>query len=416
MSRELSTSELIIPAFQRLTQNSLLLIISNIGGAVLSFGISVLIGRGLGKDGLGHWTFVFAWVSVLSMICEFGLNSLLTREASRALTDSNKLLTASITAQFIFAGIVGISVWIFSPILAIDLETAIALRLAVFIAFVGIVYGSFTAVFRSVGWILPILCLNVIGLLVQLTWSLWIISSGGKLVGLIWVAFIVDVAQLFAAFVLWRMRIKPGGGAILISLPMAINMIRQAAPFAIAAAFAVIQMRSTVMMIGYLRDVSDVGLFGAALRWSESAKLIPNGIFGALYPAFATKQGMDYFRKFDPMLQALALCFALILCFLARPILILSYGSEYIQGTPILFWLGIGLIPSILNGITQSYLYAVGDEKYATKLRGTAVIVQMGTGLMLVYFWGATGAAISIALGEIAILLPLRRRIKIIMR
>jgi PST family polysaccharide transporter len=401
---------------RRLARDSFVLVNSNILGAMLAFALSLVIGRELGAADFGRWTFSLAWASAISMICEFGLNSLLTREGSRAPLDSNRLLFASLTAQLTFAGTLGVGVWIFSPLLSPDAETSTALRIAVFIAFAGIIYGSFTAVFRSFRWMWPILWLNVIGLMVQLAWSIWILSSGGKLLGLIWVALIVDLGQVLAAFLLWWVRIKQNGGPILISLPGTINMIRQAIPFAVAGAFAAIQMRSTVMMIAYLRNVSDIGLFGAALRWSESAKIIPNGIFGALYPAFATERGADYFRRVNPMLQGLATCLTLVLCLLARPILTLSYGSEYIHAAPVLIWLGVGIFPSLLNGSIETYLYAVGDEKYATKLRAMAVVVQVGIGLMLVYFWGATGAAISIALGEIAILLPLRRRIKIIMR
>ncbi len=399
-----------------LARDSLILITSNIFGAALAFALSLVIGRGLGAADFGRWTFCLAWASTLNMISEFGLNSLLTREGSRAPLDSNRLLFASLTPQLLFVGILGLSVWIFSPLLGIDTETALALRVAVFIALAGIIFGSFTAVFRSFRWMWPILWLNVIGLTVQLAWSMWIMSSGGKLLGLIWVALIVDATQVSAAFLLWWARIKPHGGPILISLPGTMNVIRQAIPFAIAGAFAAIQLRSAVIMIGYLRNIFDVGLFGAALRWSEAARLIPNGIFGALYPSFATGQGAGYFRRVNPMLQALAICLTLALCLLARPILTLSYGSEYAPAAPVLFWLGIGILPSLLNGSIETYLYATDDEKYATQLRGLAVTVQVSAGLVLVYFFGATGAAISLALGEIAILLPLQKRIKTIMR
>src|SRR5262249_1205493 len=95
-----------------LTRDSLVLIVSNILGAGLGFAPSLVIGRGLGEADFGRWTFCFAWASALGMICEFGLNSLFIREASRAPEESNQLLIGSLTAQLIFVGLLGISVWI----------------------------------------------------------------------------------------------------------------------------------------------------------------------------------------------------------------------------------------------------------------------------------------------------------------
>lgn len=169
------------------------------------------------------------------------------------------------------------------------------------------------------------------------------------------------------------------------------------------------------MMVGYLGDTAELGLFGAASRWSESAKLIPNGIFGVLYPAFATKYGMDYYKRSVPIINVLAAGLVLTLCLFSGPILYLSYGAEYEQGSSILFWLGIGLLPSLLNGNMQSYLYATGEEKYATKMRGLVACIQILIGLPLVYFYGAVGAALSLLVGEIAIWLPLRKRMRMIM-
>ncbi len=80
-----------------------------------------------------------------------------------------------------------------------------------------------------------------------------------------------------------------------------------------------------------------------------------------------------------------------------------------------LYWLAIGLLPSLLNGTIELYLYAAGDELYATRLRALSVIAQLGSGVALVYFFGASGAAISIVLGELAIWIQLNRRAKMIL-
>ncbi len=415
MSQDLTPGNTAKLTYYYLTKNSFLLIFSNLGGAVLSFGISILIGRGLGKIDLGNWTFIFAWVAVISLVCEFGTTSLLIRESSRAPGDSNKLLIAALTVQIFLIGIFGMMIWALSPVLSINAETLSALRIALIISFAGIIYGSFTATFRSAQWIWPILWINIIGLFVQLFLSILVSRLGGTLVHLVWVAAAVDIAQLFFAVILWWGRIRPNGGEIRFSIDKSIALIKHATPFAAAGILAAVQMRSPVMLLSYLKSTSELGLFGAASRWSEAAKLIPYGIFGALYPAFATKHGAEYYKKSAPVIQILAVSVTLVICLFSRPVLFFSYGAEYIQGAPILFWLGAGLLPSLLNGNMQAYLYAVGREKYATKMRGFAIFIQVLAGFPLIYFYGAVGAAISILLGEVIIWFPLLKELKKIM-
>src|SRR5438477_12267695 len=66
-----------------LSRNTLILLISNVGSAVLSFVLSVLIGRALGQDGLGVYSTALAWITPLSLVAEFGLGTLMTRDIAQ---------------------------------------------------------------------------------------------------------------------------------------------------------------------------------------------------------------------------------------------------------------------------------------------------------------------------------------------
>src|SRR5262245_50220722 len=105
-------------SMHHLARNSLVLIASNIVGAVLGFALSLVIGRGLGEAGFGIWVFCLAWASILTMICEFGLNSLITREASRMPEKLNQWLILSLALKTAFIFIFGTGLWFLAPILA----------------------------------------------------------------------------------------------------------------------------------------------------------------------------------------------------------------------------------------------------------------------------------------------------------
>jgi O-antigen/teichoic acid export membrane protein len=396
----------------QLTHSGVILILSNLIGAVLGFSLSIVVGRGLGEAAFGSWTFCLAWAAILTGLCEFGLDTLLTRDAARSQQDVNQLLFSSLAAKLILVTLTGAFVMLAAPSLGINPEVTSALRVVVLVTLAGVAYGSFSAVFRAFGWMQPILWLNVTGLLVQLIGSIWIIRTGGGVLFLIWMAALVDVSQLIAACVLWYIRIRIQGGGMRISRKGILERLKRALPFALAGAISVVQLRSSVLMLGYLRGQTEVGWFGAASRFSEAAKLIPYGIFGALYPAFATEKGAAHFRNFDFPLQALAVGLALALSLLAHPILLLSYGANFVPGVPVLIWLGTGLLPSLLNGMNELYLYAVGDEIYANRLRVISLLAQAGAGVLLIFKFGAAGAAISLMIGEITIWFPLRSRVR----
>ncbi|MBC8172002.1 MAG: oligosaccharide flippase family protein, partial [Anaerolineae bacterium] len=68
----------------RLASNTLTLLTGNAGSAMLSLLLSVLIGRALGKDGLGVYAAALAWVYPVALLADAGLSTLITRDLAQA--------------------------------------------------------------------------------------------------------------------------------------------------------------------------------------------------------------------------------------------------------------------------------------------------------------------------------------------
>lgn len=402
-------------SLRRLTHSSLTLIISNLSSAALWFALSLILGRGLGEAGFGRWTFCLAWASALTMLSQFGLNTLVTREAAREKKRANQFLIGALLAQLLFSGLLGSAV-LFAPDFGFDPESSAALRLTILFVVTGTAYGSLAALFRAFEWMLPILWLNTGGLLLQLLWSVQVLHSGGGVSELILVAGEVQTIQLALALGLWWFKLRPVAGPLRVEFRAVAQMVRQSLPFAVAGLVGALQLRSSALLLGYLRGAADVGWFGAAARFSESAKLIPNGISGAVFPALAAsgspESSENLFRVFQRTLVVLALAAALSLAVLSRVLLGLAYGPSFLPAAWPLVWLAVGLIPNLINGGIELYLYAKGDETYVTWLGVVGAIVQVVTSLPLIVLFGASGAAVGMGLGEAAIWFPLRQRMK----
>src|SRR6185436_16474297 len=215
--------------------------------AALGFVLSLILGRGLGEAGFGRWTFCLAWASALTMLSQFGLNTLVTREAARDKGRANQVLIGGLVAQSLFSLLLG-SVLLFAPSLGFDPESSAGLRLTILLIVAGTVYSSLAALFRAFEWMLPILWLNVGGLLLQLPWSIQVLRSGGGVLELIIGAWEVQLIQLILAIALWWFTLRPIAGPLRVAPHAVGQMVRQSLPFAVAGLVGALQMRSSPLM------------------------------------------------------------------------------------------------------------------------------------------------------------------------
>ncbi len=416
VSQKLTPINLIDIVHSQIARSSLLLGGSNLAGALFNFLISILIGRNLGQAGFGRWVFLLAWASGLTMICEFGMNSLLTKKVSNSANNLNQSLFLTLFVKSMFTLFWGGFLWIAAPYLGLDAEISTGLRFVVFIVLFGVWYGSFTAIFRGLGLMMPILVFNISSLFLQLLGTFWLLQYNTRVLPLIQWLTLINAFQLSLAFVFWLLRLARTGGKISFSVSCCLDTLKEATPFALAGIIGAIQMRSSVILLGYIKGESAIGSFGSAARFTEAAKLIPNGIFDAAFPAFArgdqsAASRMLLFRQLNQAIYIYCFLVALPLVFFSGSIIKWAFGLGFISASPVLVWLGISLFPTLNNAVVEVCLYAIGGEKFAARLGLIGVGVQILTGLPLMYFYGSAGAAAAIFLGEITIWLPLKLRL-----
>lgn len=395
---------------RRVALNALVLSGVNVSGAGLNFLLSLVIARALGVEDFGRYTFALAWTFALGQFAEFGLNTLLTRELARRPDAVAGPVSAANWIKSALALVLAGGLWLGAPALSGDAHTGAALALAAPLVWLNALYGSYTAVFRAAQRMTPILLLNAGGLLLQLLLTLFVVAQGGDLSAVLAVALGANGAQLLAAYALYRARFYAGSsGAVDLSLVK--RMARAAIPFAIAGVLGAIELRASVVLLGTLGAQREVGLFGAAGRWAEAARILPYGFLGALFPALSAQavpaQVEQTFLRAARALLAYALLSALVLSLAAPVLLALSYGADFAaaSGTlQVLAWLSV---PMLINTASELALYALGDEQFVNGVTACGLAVQFVLALPLIHAYGAAGAALSVCAGEGFVLLPL---------
>ena len=389
----------------RLPRSTFLLLISNVGSAVLSFALSALIGRAFGGEGLGIYALVMAWIYPISLLVEFGIGTLITRDLAQRPDLTNSLLRDAILARLILGGTAFLALLVLSPLFSTDARVVVGIRISAPMILLLPLFSTFTAVFRARQLMLPIPILNISMLGIQLIMTLLALLNGGGLLGVLIANVASSAVQLIATYWLYRHYIgAPANPTTPIDW---LGLLRRAWHFALAALFAALQLRLSTILLEALADTRAVGDFYAASRFAEAARLIPNAFFGAFFPMLSAvaanpAQLNTTFRRAMTGLGGFGLLAGILISVASSFLITLVYGEDFQSAIPVMIVLSWSLIGGLLRGGRTLYWYALGRENLVNGVNGTAILLQIALSLWLIPAYGAIGAALVQVIIELA--------------
>jgi O-antigen/teichoic acid export membrane protein len=402
----------------RLSRNTFILLLNNAGTAVLAFGLTVIIARGLGDVALGQYVTVMAWVLPLSLVVDFGIGTLITRDVAQNHTLAANYLRTTTPFRWLLGGGIIVLMWIIAPILSDDATIVTGLRIGIFLALIDSLFASYTAVFRAWENMLPILLLNISLLSMQVIGSLIVVWGQGDVRHLVAVIVLADTIQLSATWLTWRyltrkMAVDESDSHHTPIVHLSFRKILKLTfPFAVAGILAMLQIRVVILLLEQFTDAQQVGWYAAANRLIEAARLLPNALFGALFPALAAMihdqaNFQKLFRRVGWGIIGYSCVIGLGSLILAKPMIDLIFGVEFKAAAPVMTILAWTLIPSLLRNLFTLRLYAYGREKTVNIVMVLTLGVQIGVGLLLIPSYKLTGAAWTVLIGETILALSL---------
>jgi O-antigen/teichoic acid export membrane protein len=398
----------------RIARLSTAFVCSNLARAAIGFALSLVLGRGLGAERFGGWILCTTWASMVTVAADLGFGVLLTRDGARDDSDPGGLLVGALILRITVASALAAALAIAAPALTPDPELVAGLRLASLLGLAGATYGCFGSLLRSQPrWLPLVLGIETAWLAAQVGASWWIIHRGGGIAPLVGVSIATQLAEMATAIVLWKTVF--GERATRMTRPPLLATLRRAAPFAITGLVANLQARIAPLMLGYLAAPVELGYFGAASRVGRLAKLTPSAIFAGALPVLSREYTRDrgeaqrVSRALDRILLISALCGVAGALLFAAPLMRFVFGASFAAAAPSLVWVAIGLVPALSNSSRKIFLYAAGREATVVAWSLVALTLEIGAALVLIPVGGSIGAAISVAVGEAAIWMPLRR-------
>jgi O-antigen/teichoic acid export membrane protein len=172
--------------------------------------------------------------------------------------------------------------------------------------------------------------------------------------------------------------------------------------------------RFDLLLLGWLREPSDVAIYGLAYKVIEAFIVIPSYFMITLFPEIARMEG-DSERLRGVMNQALsamevlAIPILVLVVALARPIVVLIGGTEFEDAAVVLQILTVGLAVSFVNGVYGNALVALGRQAKLFWLSLLVLGANVAMNLVAIPLWGVQGAATAVSISEIIAFVVVRR-------
>ncbi len=285
--------------YQTVGRNTIALFVSHLSIKIINFIYIVFLARHLGETGLGQLTFASAFVEVVSILSDFGLTTITVREVSRNRELSGKFLRNIIALRFLLAALVFMVIIAAAHLSGFSGDVLIAIYLyacANVLLSVSFTYQSILNAFEKMQY----------GSIISTA-----VTASVSITGLLFIIFGLGVAWFASLQLIWAI---PSAIAYMIcgkreSLPFGIefdfslwrHLIRIAVPVGFGVAMYVVYNRVDLIMLQYMKNDYDVGIYSVAYRMMGSLHFLIWALMVASAPAFS-----KYFRKEQGKLGALA--------------------------------------------------------------------------------------------------------------
>ena len=368
-------------------QNTIALLFSRLTAQGLAIIFIAILARRFGVETFGRFTFFAALVLIGNTFTNFGTDTYLIREISRAGIITS-LLPSAFGLQIILSGL-----WWMATLLVQPEPELLVYALALFpLAMISVLTSSLRAFERmDLVWTISLVNGTVQILAALFSDDLWTLCAYLLLGQLILAGFSYWICTVsLEAFHLFPIHdIRPLLGATL--------------PFAALTILLVLSHRLGILSVSFLLDDSSTGLFSSVARVVDGLKLGHYAVLGALLPVISrgTRSAEQSFRSGFGLLLGLSLFMAVGLSLFPRFVILIMFGDAFLPAIGLLSILGWSLLPYTLSSFISYDLIARGKELTLVKATMLSLSVFLVLYLWLISMYGLNGAVYATLAGDV---------------
>jgi O-antigen/teichoic acid export membrane protein len=366
----------------------------NILGSLL---VGILVARYLGPESFGLMNYVISYVTLFTIISNFGLDNIEIRELSRNPDEKNVILGTAFLLRIMFAVIAVILVIITLIVFESDGLTIIL----VLIYTASLIFGAFNVIrnyFTSIvlneyivkteisrtiiGVVIKVLLLYfeapLLWFIVAITFDYFLISTG------YFIVYNNKIGRISEWFFDKR---------------TANFLVKESIPMLLSGGAVILYQKIDMVIIGNLIDNSAVGQFSVANRFADFAIFIPIIIAQTITPILVNLHKIDnekYKAKRKEFLDIMVwggVCMAVGIFILANPAINILFGEQYASAIPVLQIISFKVVFFSLFNASGQIIIIEGLQKIVVLRNIIGCLVNISLNLYLIPKFGIIGAA-----------------------
>jgi O-antigen/teichoic acid export membrane protein len=381
--------------------------------------MGLILARMLGVEGYGVYAYAFAVMSLLMVVAEAGVPTLLMRETAASCGRKEwGLLKGALSRSVQFVSftstgvvLIGLTVlWWRSHYLS---STAFYTMLFMLFLLPFAALTKITA--HAIRGLQQILFSQVVELLLRPLLVLLIVSS-------VFICFpALRKPQYAMSFQLFSAVISLGVAIWFLNriLPQKIKTspsqyrnrrwLKSALPFTLIGGAGIINSQTDIIMLGWIKSAEQVGIYRAAIQGALLTVFGLQAVNTVIAPQFArlyAKGDMAHLQQLVTesarMILLTALPIAFILIFAGDFIVVLLFGADFSASNTPLVILTVGQLTNVFFGSVGYLLNMTGYEKDTARSLWMTAVLNVLLNLILIPKFGINGAAIATSLSTAA--------------
>ncbi len=395
---------------QTIAKNTFWLVFGTVFSRVIKMVIVIYAARVMGTSEYGVFSYALSIAALLTVFIDFGINAIITRESARDLSVQKKYFSTALIIKLVLFILLFVLIVLIAPYAIRQHEVVVLLPLvALMMGFDGLRdFGTSLArawermEIESVVQISTNLMIVIAGFV-----ALWISRSAGSLIGGYVIGTFLGMIVSFYPFREYLKKPLSSFDKTLIK-----KILVSSWPFGMLGVMGAIMLNTDTIMIGWFRDISDVGVYGAAQRVVQITYLLPGFLTIASFPLMARLvHNLERMKRVLEGGLSLLVMIAVPLTvggvLLAQEILSVLYGYQYLSGTGAFRLMCITILPVFLSAMFGNVLFALNKEKKLIWYVLLGIFGNFLFNLLFIPIWGIDGAALSTVCNQIILTLYL---------
>jgi O-antigen/teichoic acid export membrane protein len=393
---------------RQVATNTLYQIIGKVIVTFISLFSITITTRYLGTAGYGELTTAVVYLSFFGILVDWGIYTVAVRELAKYPNGAVRIISSIIYFRLFLS----LAVMLIAASIASVLPYSATTKLAIFVATLSLPLNSltqsFSVTFQANLQMKYATLSEILSRIAGLVLLLGAVLLDAGVVGVVTTSVI---AALFASILsfYWMLRfVKP---TAIPDLRYAWELFLAAIPLGIAAFINTIYFRIDTLMLSLIRGVTEVGIYGIAYRVIEIVITLPGFFVLSVFPIISgyvasrdARLPQAVQRSTDVLVITGVLTIVLI-ALLAKPIITLISGHQFVEAAQPLRVLMIGVGFSFLNLFLGYLLVAHDQQKKLLGIGIFALVINVASNLYAIPRFGYMGAAWTTVGSEVAVIL-----------